>query len=258
MNTLNEISIITTHFYDFHWIELWIKQIRQYTNPNLIKEILVINQDRNEESRKRLQKLDDDIRVLEYPISKRHFEVTGHDHAAVLNAAILEARSEWIIIFDSDSFPTTSIWVDKCNAILQTYDAIVAQVPDIPTLSHPCFMVLNQDSAHIPLKFDELLFSDKFYDTGRLVGQQIIRSGKNVYFAPPKKAFNGYWGSIYLDSIYHHSSGSFLGGDERLTKQITWQSLYFRKAIFLKNKYSLSNFQLLKFRFFSLCKRLIK
>lgn len=258
MNSLNEISIITTHFYDFHWIELWIKQIRQFTDPNILKEILIINQDRNEESRKCLLKLDDNIRVLEYPKSDRHFEVTGHDHAAVLNKAILEAKSEWIIIFDSDSFPISSIWMKKCNTILQSYDAIVAQVAGIPTLSHPCFMVVNQDSTHIPLQFDELLFSDKHYDTGRLVGQQIIRFGKRVYFIPPKKAFNGYWGSIYLDSIYHHSSGSFLGGDERLIKQVTWQNLYFRKVIFLKNEYNFSTFQLIKFRFFSILNGLFK
>jgi hypothetical protein len=40
------------------------------------------------------------------------------------------------------------------------------------------------------------MFSE-YYDTGRLIGQQLIDSNQKVYYAVPKRAFSGKYGLIY-------------------------------------------------------------
>lgn len=244
---MNNLSIITAHFYDFDWIELWITQIRKFTNPDIVKEILIVNQDRTETSRNRLQKIDKQARILEFPKSDKHFKVTGHDHAAVLNSCIKEASGEFICILDSDAHPIRANWIIECQQLLNYYDAILAQHPGLPGISHPCFMLINREHVNIPLTFDDQLFSSHI-DTGRLIGKQLINAGHKVYFASPKKAFNGYWGYIYLDLIYHHQNASFFGGDDRLKKQVSWHNRYFRNLVVNKRTYSLTLTQLYRYR----------
>lgn len=238
VNKIKELTIIVTHFYDFTWTELLIQKIQQLTEENSLREILVINQDRNEESLKRLQHLDSRIRVLQYPKSTEHFDITGHDHAAVLNKAVLEVRGEYLCIFDSDAHPIDKSWLYRCEQLLEHYDAILAQAPGLPNLSHPCFMLLKSEHVLIPLSFDEHL--SEGMDTGRLIGTQLSKAGEKVFFAYPERAFSGLYGYIYLDSIYHHGSGTFQGGGHLLRKQVTSANNFFRKKVVCSHKYDLS------------------
>jgi hypothetical protein len=230
---LQKLSIITTHFFDFDWTTNLIHSLLQKTNSEVIHEIIVINQDRNEESTHRLSALSPLIRVVAYPPSPRHFEWTRHDHAHVLNLAMHEVKGDYIVLFDSDAFPISSNWYGKCCELLQNeYDAILAADMRVEGYAHPCFMVF--DSLAAPhLAFDEGLFTPDCIDTGRLIGQQLIGMGRKVHFLIPHPAFGGKYGSLYLgDTIYHHGKGSFAGVDDPLIRaQIHWENSYFKRLV---------------------------
>lgn len=242
--SLDKISFVTTHFYDFEWTSYLIHQIYSNTDINRIYEILIINQDRTNDSRHRLMEICPKANILEFPLSEKHFIKKGHDHAFVLNEAVKNAKGDLVCIFDSDCHPFSSQWLKICDDILRNFDAIVAvdtgkYYRDKLILSHPCFMLLKSDQISLPLRFDEHLF-DQNFDTGRLIGQQLMDSGRKVFFACPAKGFEGRYGCIYLDSIYHHEKGSYAGGGERLLRQINWQQEYFKRIILTKHRYSLT------------------
>jgi len=246
---IQRISFITAHFYDFDWTNLLINNILSYTDHELIKEILIINQDRTDESHQKLENLCKKVRVLEYPKNEEHFRIQGHDHAFVLNQAIKEASGDFICIFDSDAHPINSTWVQKCNEIFVFFDSILALVPGNPISSHPCFMMLKRKCLDAPLSFDENLFTDR-EDTGRLIGKQLIENGFKVYFASSSKAFGGFWGNLYLDSIYHHKSATFYGAsDKRITEQVVWQNKFFKHFVIGNKRYELTTYEYIKYRF---------
>ncbi len=245
--SISNLSIITTHFYDFRWIKCWIRRIRSYTDENIIKEILIVNQDRTIKSRKKLEKLDKRIVVLEYPRSQAHFDHQGHDHAYVMNLAIRETSGDYICIFDSDSHPFSSIWIEKCNSLLEYFDAIVAVDPYAlkkknEILSHPCFMLFNQKHLSIPLSFDASLF-DRKIDTGRLIGAQLKTANQNVFFSYPQRGFSNYWGQVYLNCIYHHGKGSYKGADQILANQIDIGESFFKNIVIRRKRYELTKIE---------------
>jgi hypothetical protein len=248
---MKDITFIVTHFFDFYWTELCVRQICKTTEPSAIREILIINQDRLEASRERIKDLDSRIRVLEYPKSEAHFAVMGHDHPAVLNEAIYEAQGKYICIFDSDAHPFSSDWLSKCDRLLQNHDAVLAEEVGAIGFSHPCFMMIKKEHRNIPLVFDDKLFTEDV-DTGRFVANQLRNANQRVYLAKPMAAFSGYWGSIYLDSIYHHGHGSFHGATRRLTKQITWANKYFQIKVVHFRSYDFSFYERIQYRIISL------
>ncbi|MEL7625967.1 MAG: glycosyltransferase [Anaerolineaceae bacterium] len=237
---INNLSIITTHFFDFDWTLRLIDSIQVFTPFERIDEILIINQDRALESHRKLQELSPFVRVVEYPRSEKHFKVQGHDHANVLNRAIREVIGDYLCIFDSDAHPINTSWLQACEEILTSFDAVLALVPGKVNETHPCFMMMKKDCVGRSVSFDESLFTTGV-DTGRLVGRQLTESGHRVYFAPPTKAFNGLWGNIYLNSIYHHGKASFNGAeDDRIRQQINWRNRYFKKFVIEKHRYELT------------------
>jgi len=246
---IKNISFLTTHFIDFDWTSLLVKNILKYTDLLRIKEIAIINQDRTSESQMRLQGLSSLVRVLEYPCSSSHYAIQGHDHANVLNQAIREVKGEYICLFDSDAHPTKPNWLFGCEDILNYYDAILALVPGSAINTHPCFMMMKKVCIDSSLSFDKNLFTNGI-DTGRLVGMQLLNSGRRVYFAPPNKAFNGLWGDLYLNVIYHHRKASFHGSvDERIRQQVNWKNNFFKRFVVNKHRYELTMTEYLLFRF---------
>lgn len=226
---LDKISVVTAHFGDLAWIRRLIASLRKHTREAAIQEILIVNQARDITVRRELQALDPLGRVLEYPRSERHFAVQGHDHAAVLNQACREVRGEWIALFDSDCFPIHSDWLHRCAHLLLSYDALLAQEPKRNGRSHPCFMFLPARIA-ASLSFDEGLFEHKT-DTGRLVARQLVRLSLRPKLLEPKMAQGGWWGNLYLESLYHHGHGSFQYGEHRLARQCDWLHAYFTQRI---------------------------
>lgn len=244
---LVDLTLIATHFHDFAWTKLWVRQIRATTDPAAIREILVIDQDRTEPSRRRLLAMDDGITVLQYPRSEPHFAVMGHDHPAVLNASVRAARGAFVCVFDSDAHPLDGTWLGRCAGLMRSFDAVLAAAANGPFTSHPCFMLYRRERSGVPLKFDAGLFTDGV-DTGRLVAAQLRDAGQRVYLAEPAPAFGGQWGGIYLDSIYHHGQGSFHGGGPILRRQIRWENDFFRRKIVEERSYSLTRAQALRYR----------
>lgn len=249
---MENISIITAHFYDFSWIKLWARKIQDNLDENKIKEILIINQDRSVESRNMLQEICPRSRILEYPRNEEQFLKRGHDHASVLNLAVKEATGDYICIFDSDCHPFSAEWLPACEKLMETYDAVVAldkfrQIEYSTCLSHPCFMVIKRTSIKYPLSFDEG-FPSRIYDTGRLIGQQLERTGGKVFYAEPFTAFNNNHGEIFLDSIYHNQRGSYSGADNRLQRQLGYRDSFFSKIVLNKERYELTQFEHLRFK----------
>ncbi len=244
---IKNISFISAHFYDFDWTELLVRNIKRYTDEALIKEIILINQDRTQESRDRLQALDPKVRVVEYPRSELHYKMQWHDHAWVLNNAIYEAGGDFICIFDSDAHPFDKKWIEICNRIFKYYDAILALQPGKVILTHPCFMFIKNFGLTDLIKFDDGMETAKI-DVGRRVGIQLLEHGKNVYFASHKDTFLGQWGRSYLDVIYHHQSGSFHGSQEEgLKLRVKWQIDYFKNLVVDQGRYKFSIFELVKY-----------
>jgi hypothetical protein len=239
---LKDISFITAHFFDFDWTEHLIRRIQETTPREEIRELLVINQDRTETSRRRLESLAPGlITVLEYPRSEEHFKWTRHDHAAVLNATLPRAQGTYIALFDSDAHPIRSDWRDICGKLLVDHDAIMTRTRNGEEFSHPCFMIFRQKHARMNLAFDEGLFTPACSDTGQLIGAQLKRAGEHLYFAETQRAFGGRHGHIILDSIYHHSHGSFAGvKDVLLQNQVRWQNAFFKDIVLNKGRYEMS------------------
>jgi len=244
---IKNISFISAHFYDFDWTELLVRNIKRYTDETLIKEIILINQDRTQESRDRLQALDPKVRVVEYPRSELHFKLQGHDHAAVLNQAIREVRGEYVCIFDSDAHPMKADWIGKCEQIFEYYDAILALVPGKVLDTHPCFMFIRNEKPYLNILFDEGLETRRL-DVGRMVGKQLIHQGKKVYFASHQKTFFDRWGITYLGFIYHHKGGTFYGSeDQRVQSRVKWQSMHFKDLVVDKGMYEFSFIELMRY-----------
>jgi len=232
-------SFITTHFYDVAWTERLIRQLRRTTPDEAIAEILVVDQDRTPASAERVSALDPAVRVVQYPRSPRHFEWTRHDHAAVLNRAVTEARGELVCLFDSDAHPTTPAWWPQVMELLNSHDAVLAREPGTD-FSHPCFMVFPATQGP-GLRFDQDLFTEHHRDTGRLIARQLTDRGQRVCLLTPEDAFGGRFGSVYLGCIYHHGKGVFAGVDDPLLqRQIGWEHRWYRARVLEDKTYDLA------------------
>jgi len=221
------------------WSARLVRQLRRTTPAEEIDEILVVDQDRTQASAGRLARLDPAVRVLQYPRSEKHFEWTRHDHAAVLNRAVAEARGELVCLFDSDAHPISAEWWPRMTDLLRSYDAVLAREHDTD-LSHPCFMVFPARQA-AALRFDQDLFTEEMRDTGRLIGAQLTARGQRVCLVEPSDAFGGRFGSLYLGSIYHHGKGVYAGVDDPLLqRQVGWEHRWYRARVLEDETYELT------------------
>jgi hypothetical protein len=241
----SRLSVVSAHFASFEWTQCLVSRLLEFTPAERLGEIILINQDRTEASAQRLAALSPLVKVVQYPRSERHFEAVFHDHAAVLNQAILEAAGDLIVIFDSDAHPYTPDWLPRCEALLTQYDALLASTTD--NLTHPCFMVLQRQHLALELKFDEALF-DEGVDTGRLIGRQLETAGERVLRLPPSPAFGGLCGMTHLDCIYHHGQGNFSGNPHPYVQlMVVWQQAWFQHIVVDLHRYQLTKLELAEF-----------
>lgn len=241
---MDSISFITAHFSDFDWTRCWLDRIIRYTDSSLIHEILIINQDRTIKIYEKLSRLNQKVKVLEYPANETIIAKQGHDHAYVLNLAVQEAQGKYVCIMDSDCHPISRQWIGECQSLFQEFDVIAAVdyyklKNESQLLTHPCFLMFYRQAIDFPIRFDEGLFEQNV-DTGRLIGKQMEKAGKMIYYAIPEKSFNSYWGFVYLRSVYHHERGSYRKADIRLRKQIDWRQRFFKNIVISKERYYLS------------------
>lgn len=248
---INNLTVITAHFADFDWTKMLVERINSLVPKSKLLELIIINQDRTEESTTKLKQISPDAIIKIYPRNEQLFELQGHDHASVLTKALNEAKGNFICVIDSDAHPINQNWIKSCEDILAYYDAILANVPGKMTESHPCFMLFKRKLLDLDLSF-ELGIHEKESDTGRRLGKYLLTNGVNVYFANAAPAFNGYYGWIYLESIYHHRSGTFWGAsDARIKAQISWDNEYFKEIVIKSQRYYLTVKEYLKFKLHS-------
>ena len=232
------ISYITTHFFDFEWTRKWYESIMAFHPLDHDYEIIIVDQDRSRESRDQLQMLGPLVRVVQYPRSQKHFDVMGHDHAAVLNKVLRETSGDIITIWDSDAHPTSAEWWERCLVILENYDAVAARDEEYHHLAHPCFILLKRKHIDLNLRFDQPLCEHEG-DTGRQIAAQLVSSGERILLLEGAPCFAGKWGIMMLHSIYHHGHGSYSGAGSRLSSQIDWRQSFFRDMVLKQAKYEL-------------------
>lgn len=236
-------ALLTTHFGDVRWVQLLLDRARR-AFPGLDDDrIYVIDQDRTETSADMLRHRLGEVQVLCYPPSEPHIAATGHDHAHVLDQAIRDVESDYLLVFDSDAHPVGTGAHARLARLLRDHDAVLAAVSSRDTRSHPCFMLLGPAVERHRIRFDAAQV-ERGVDTGRLVFDQIAGMGLQPELLRPEPAFGGRWGTLYLDgAIYHHGSGSFgEADDQRLRVQAARRrhaQAFFRRRVF-RGRYELT------------------
>lgn len=228
-------ALLTTHFGDPFWVQLLLTRARNAFPDLTDADIFVIDQDRTNRSAERLRAALGPVHVLRYPRSEPHFETTGHDHAHVLNRAVREIEAEVLILFDSDAHPVRPQVGARIADLFTEFDAVVAASAYEGTFSHPSFMAFGPQVSRDCLFFDADQL-ERRVDTGRKIYEQLCSLGLRASLLRPSPAFEGLWGTFYLErSIYHHGSGSFeAAGDPRFLRQVaTWrrEEHFFRRKI---------------------------
>jgi hypothetical protein len=228
-------ALLTTHLGDPFWVQLLLRRASKAFPDLTDADIFVIDQDRTSRSAERLRAALGPVRILRYPRSEPHFETTGHDHAHVLNLAVREIEAEVLIIFDSDAHPVRPEVGVRIADILTEFDAILAANGPEGTFSHPSFMAFGPRVNRDRLFFDADQL-ERRVDTGRKIYEQLCSQGLRASLLRPISAFDGLWGTFYLErSVYHHGSGSFEAtGDPRFLRQVaTWrrEERFFRRKV---------------------------
>jgi len=215
------VSVLTTHFRAFEWTEFLFRRLAR-TVPTAT--VYVIDQDRSAESRARLES--SGATVLTYPPSAEHIAITGHDHAYVLNRAVRDLPDGELVIFDSDCHPCADDFDQRLRNRLDGAPAVLAL--DRKGRSHPCFMAFGGEVDRDRLRFDAGLFDEPHLDTGRAIGEQV--AGADLL--PPSRGFGGRHGTVYMDAVYHHGSGSFHRSDDpRHQAALDWRDDFFRSLV---------------------------
>jgi hypothetical protein len=228
-------ALLTTHFGDPFWVQLLLRRARSAFPDLTDDDIFVIDQDRTNRSAERLKATLGPVHILRYPRSEPHFETTGHDHAHVLNLAVREIEADVLVLFDSDAHPVRPHVGARIAELLAEFDAILAANAGEGTFSHPSFMVFGPRVNRDCLFFDADQL-ERRVDTGRKIYEQLCEIGLRASLLRPISAFDGLWGTFYLErSVYHHGSGSFEAtGDPRFLRQVaTWrrEERFFRRKI---------------------------
>jgi hypothetical protein len=218
-------ALLTAHYGDTFWVRLLLARARRAFPRLRATDVYVIDQDRTETSAARLRALLGEVNVLRYPRSEPHFETTGHDHAHVLNLAVRDVDADVLVLFDSDAHPVDTTIGDSVDRLLEEHDAVLAAHAAVGTFSHPSFMVFGPAVDRNTLFFDGDQLEYRV-DTGRKIYEQVHGLGLRVLLLRPTPAFDGLWGTFYLDgTVYHHGSGSFAStSDPRFLRQVaTWR-----------------------------------
>ena len=227
------MALLTAHYGDPFWVDLLLRKGRLAFPRLRDEDVYVIDQDRTPTSAERLRSLLGGVQILRYPRSEPHFETTGHDHANVLNLAVRDIDADVLVLFDSDAHPIHSGVGATVERLLEEHDAILAAHSSEGTFSHPSFMVFGPAVDRSSLYFDRDQL-ERRVDTGRKIYEQVHALGMRALLLRPAPAFDGLWGTLYLDrSVYHHGSGSFAStADPRFLRQVaTWrrEERFFRR-----------------------------
>lgn len=229
------MALLTAHYGDPFWVDLLLRKARPAFPRLRDADVYIIDQNRTPTSADSLRSFFGGVQILRYPRSEPHFETTGHDHANVLNLAVRDVDADVLVLFDSDAHPIHSGVGETVERLLKEHDAILAAHSSDGTFSHPSFMVFGPAVDRSALYFDKDQL-ERRVDTGRKIYEQVLTLGMRALLLRPAPAFDGLWGTLYLDrSVYHHGSGSFAStADPRFLRQVeTWrrEERFFRRKV---------------------------
>jgi len=234
----HDFSFLITHFGNEKWLNYTIRNICRFFSSE--SKIFIINQNRVPLASQNYKNV---VEILQFP---RQTTFPSLDHALSLDQTLrlTNFQSKYLVILDNDAFPVSNHWFQMIIDLLEHSDAILAQDPRNPNLSHPCFAVIPTRLL-AELNFSEGVGSHKRemqFDTGRLIYSQL--KGKcRVKLAPPEVAFPGLFGDTYLErSLIHVGSISL--------RQLDSEKLRFTNRVL--NYFSIESrlFLALNYRFF--------
>lgn len=229
---LAPVSIITVHQFDFDWIELLVDRLRTFTDLKR-HELIIVNNDRTAESRRRLEAIAPEARIFEFPPDLEEIEWRGHDHGSVLDQGIRRASNETIAVFDSDAHPLRSDWLSLSMDLLRSHVLVGAQDPyQAPGVCHPCFLFFRRRALA------SLEMRDFEHDVGRGLCLGLLSSGRNIRPLTYRKIWSDQ-GFIYEELVYHHGKGSWYNPRNRSALSDDWVQMSLeRKKRILEGKYS--------------------
>jgi hypothetical protein len=212
-------TVIACHIGDVFWVGEMARRLDEWSPPERVPEIVVVDQDRPTAHRPLLAALPRVSRVMAFPKDDDQFTWLSHDHPASLDRACREPMTtSHVLVMDSDTFVIDG-WLEELDRALERADCVVAGDRKWG-LSHPCFMALPVaalervwfSAGAVPLGID----------TGRLVAYQLDRAGLSVEVLRPVRAFQGRRGDLFLGGkVLHVGSASFASStDQRALSQV--------------------------------------
>lgn len=195
------ISIITVNFNNVDFINLQIRSVKKYTTENY--EHIVFDNSTNE-----IAELKNNPDITYYHSS----ENVGHGNG--LNFAINQiARSNEILVLDSDAHILNSGWEEQCRLALEGKDLLAARGGELKPI-RPCTMFFNREIIKkYNLDFAPQPCKDLYIDCGVYNYFKILHDGGKVgYIEMDKNIYKDVWGDCYyLNSkpyFYHNWYGS--------------------------------------------------
>jgi hypothetical protein len=190
-----------------------LRQVDRFSDGRVVGVVVV---DQNRRDRAALESLPRVTQVVEFEPDAGCTALLGHDHPVALNRVMrgTEFTSSHVLLLDSDCFPVDRTWLDRLD------DITLATVSRRDALTHPCFMAFPAPLAPF-LDFFEGVNGAGF-DTGRLIGLQMSRTGHEFAMTRPasRRAFGNTRGTWYLDgSVYHHGNASFVSSGSRMVRR---------------------------------------
>jgi hypothetical protein len=256
-------DILTVHFGHSGWTERLVESVRQCAvHERLrVRTIHIVDNSRDGWICERFQSTSDLV-FHEFPMNEDQMKYYFHDHPGSLARGVAESDADILIILDCDAHIIDEKFLTYvANKIVEEgYDAITAPDTRYPeaALSHPCFLVLSRAARQYTLPFDSrVLGSDR--DVGRLIRQFLLDKGLRVYVPVRKRPFDGCWGEIFDDQVYHHGSATFRDSKEaEVSKQVDRYAWIFERAILKYRRLHLSGFEKWYLRIHSRLIRLLR
>jgi hypothetical protein len=256
------IDFLTVHFGRSRWTELLVESIRNCAADSRISlgTIHIVDNSRDGWITDRFRNTSD-LLFHEFPVNEDQMKHYFHDHPGSLARGVGESGADILVILDCDAHIIDEKFLTYVanKFVGEGYDAITApdtRYPDA-ALSHPCFLALAKAARQYTLPFDSRdLDSDR--DVGRLIRKFLVDKGLRVYVPERKRPFDGCWGEIFDDQVYHHGSATFRDSKEpEVSKQVDRYAWIFERAVLKYRRLQLSGFEKWYLRIHSRLIRLI-
>lgn len=255
------VDVLTVHFGRSGWTERLVESLRNCVPDDRISlaTIHIVDNSRDGWILKRFVDTSG-LQFHEFPVDEDQMQHYFHDHPGSLARGMAESNADILVILDCDAHLISDNFLSYvANKLIdEGYHAITApdeRYPDAE-LCHPCFLVLSKAARKHNLPFDSRdLGSDR--DVGRLIRQFLSEKGLRVYVPERRRPFDGCWGEIFDDQVYHHGSATFRDSSEPLlAKQVDRLAWMFERAVLKYHRLHLTSVEKWYLRVYSRLVRL--